>query len=45
MASTAVRGLDQDAVPASESILLSLHRILRAVRPETEAPPSAQAKA
>jgi uncharacterized membrane protein YgaE (UPF0421/DUF939 family) len=37
MASTAARELDQGAVPASESILLSLHRILRSVRPGTEA--------
>jgi hypothetical protein len=37
MASTAARELDRGAVPASESILLSLHRILRSVRPGTEA--------
>jgi len=37
MASTASRETDQGAVPASESILLSLHRILRSVRPGTEA--------
>jgi xanthosine utilization system XapX-like protein len=40
MASTAGRELDRGAVPASESILLSLHRILRSVRPGTEATPS-----
>lgn len=33
MAATASRETTGDAVPASESILLSLHRILRAVRP------------
>jgi uncharacterized membrane protein YgaE (UPF0421/DUF939 family) len=37
MAATAGRELDQGAVPASESILLSLHRILRSVRPGTQA--------
>ncbi|TQJ66534.1 hypothetical protein FBY31_0546 [Arthrobacter sp. SLBN-100] len=45
MASTAGRELDrreldQGVLPASESILLSLHRILRSVRPGTEAAPS-----
>ncbi|MDQ0923567.1 uncharacterized membrane protein YgaE (UPF0421/DUF939 family) [Pseudarthrobacter sp. W1I19] len=40
MATTAARELDQGAVPASESILLSLHRILRSVPPGTEAPAS-----
>ncbi|WP_142058842.1 aromatic acid exporter family protein [Pseudarthrobacter sp. B4EP4b] len=40
MATTAARELDQGAVPASESILLSLHRILRSVRPGTDAPAS-----
>jgi len=41
MASTATRELDEGAVPASESILLSLHRILRAVHPPSDsgAPP------
>jgi uncharacterized membrane protein YgaE (UPF0421/DUF939 family) len=34
MAATADRKMDAGAVPASESILLSLHRILRAVRPD-----------
>ena len=33
MAATAGRQAEQGTVPASESILLSLHRILRAVRP------------
>ncbi|MHC6593766.1 FUSC family protein [Arthrobacter sp. C152] len=33
MAATAAREADQGTVPASESILLSLHRILRAVQP------------
>ena len=33
MAATAAREPGQGSVPASESILLSLHRILRAVRP------------
>jgi len=40
MAATAARQLEEGAVPASESILLSLHRILRAVRPGAEEPPS-----
>jgi hypothetical protein len=40
MASTAGRELDPGAVPASESILLSLHRILRSVRPGAEPAPS-----
>ncbi|MDQ0869395.1 uncharacterized membrane protein YgaE (UPF0421/DUF939 family) [Arthrobacter sp. V1I9] len=40
MAATAARELDEGAVPASESIILSLHRILRAVRPGAEGPPS-----
>lgn len=35
MATTAGRQVEQGTVPASESILLSLHRILRAVRPAT----------
>lgn len=35
MAATAGRPVEQGTVPASESILLSLHRILRAVRPGT----------
>jgi len=35
MATTAAREVDEGAVPASESILLSLHRILRSVRPGT----------
>ena len=35
MAATATRRLDEGAVPASESILLSLHRILRAVHPSS----------
>ena len=41
MASTATRELDEGALPASESILLSLHRILRAVHPprDSGAPP------
>ena len=34
MAATAGRPVSQEAVPASESVLLSLHRILRAVRPK-----------
>jgi len=33
MAATATRPAEQGTVPASESVLLSLHRILRAVRP------------
>jgi len=33
LAATAARPADQGTVPASESVLLSLHRILRAVRP------------
>ncbi|MFP5311308.1 MAG: FUSC family protein, partial [Actinomycetes bacterium] len=33
MATTAGRQAEQGTVPASESVLLSLHRILRAVRP------------
>jgi hypothetical protein len=37
MAATTARKLDGGAVPASESLLLSLHRILRAVRPGSEA--------
>ncbi|YCQ26831.1 FUSC family protein [Arthrobacter sp. Z4-13] len=40
MAATAAREPEEGAVPASESILLSLHRILRAVRPGAEGPPS-----
>jgi uncharacterized membrane protein YgaE (UPF0421/DUF939 family) len=40
MAATAARELEAGAVPASESVLLSLHRILRAVRPDAEGPPS-----
>jgi uncharacterized membrane protein YgaE (UPF0421/DUF939 family) len=36
MASTAERELERGSVPASESLLLSLHRILRSVRPGTE---------
>ncbi|MET1088269.1 MAG: FUSC family protein [Arthrobacter sp.] len=40
MASTAARELDRGAVPASESILLSLHRILRSVRHGTGDAPS-----
>ncbi len=36
MAATATRELDEGAVPASESILLSLHRILRAVHPSSD---------
>lgn len=41
MAATATRELDEGAVPASESILLSLHRILRAVHSSSDsgAPP------
>lgn len=41
LAATATRELDEGAVPASESILLSLHRILRAVHPSSDsgAPP------
>ena len=41
LAATATRELDEGAVPASESILLSLHRILRAVHPANDsgAPP------
>lgn len=35
MAATAEREADQGTVPASESILLSLHRILRALQPRT----------
>jgi len=34
MAATAARPASQGTVPASESVLLSLHRILRAVRPK-----------
>jgi hypothetical protein len=37
MAATAERELDEGTVTASESILLSLHRILRSVRPGTAA--------
>ncbi|MFF1254227.1 aromatic acid exporter family protein [Pseudarthrobacter sp. NPDC058329] len=40
MATTTARELEKGAVPASESVLLSLHRILRAVRPGAEGPPS-----
>jgi uncharacterized membrane protein YgaE (UPF0421/DUF939 family) len=39
-AATAARELQEGALPASESILLSLHRILRAVRAGGEATPS-----
>lgn len=41
MGATATRELDEGAVPASESILLSLHRILRAVHSSSDsgAPP------
>jgi uncharacterized membrane protein YgaE (UPF0421/DUF939 family) len=38
MAAAAARQISEGSVPASESILLSLHRILRSVRPGTKGP-------
>ncbi len=43
-AATIARELEEGALPASESILLSLHRILRAVRSCGEATPSQERK-
>ncbi|WP_458782158.1 FUSC family protein [Arthrobacter sp. D3-16] len=42
LAATATRELDEGAVPASESILLSLHRILRAVHSSGSGAPPRQ---